>query len=188
MDIAEFFKNFLPGFAATVLGIPVGLWANSLVVAQAEEAKRKEEATRLYDSLATINEALTFNILQSGIMLQEHMNGKAFFYVQLDSSTWDVVKKDIIQYLDDPALRRRIANHFSRIEEIRRIESIYLDSVVGVMSALYELPPLKQTLSGELPRIIDQVAKEAQMLKQHIDSVQAKILSKYRLPKNLGKK
>lgn len=185
MDIAEFFKNFLPGFTATVLGIPVGLWANSWVVAQTEKAKRKEEAVRLYHSLAALDEALHFNILQSGMMLREHMNGQAFFDFKLDSSTWEVVKNDVIQYLDNPPLRKKIAFHFSRIEELRKIESIYLDSAVGIMSALGQ-SPLRQTLNEDLPGRISQLIQVAQELRQDIDSVQVKIVSKYRLPRNLA--
>lgn len=187
MSIMEFLKEFLPGFAATILGIPIGLWANSYLVAQAKTAKKKEEQTRLYNSLSAINAAITSNISQYKIAQQKHEKGEALLDFSLDSSTWDVVKNDVIQYLNDPNLRRQISFHFFRIEELRKIESIYLNKVVITTSAL-EPSRLSTEIVNHIEKIIQELSRESLNLQQTITSVQAQIANNYRLlPKNSGR-
>lgn len=190
INTSEFFKDFLPGFIATVLGIPIALpfalWTNSLIVAQTEKAKQKEEAASLFRSLTAIKEALTFNSLHFGIMLQTFKDNRIPLDDHVDSSTWDAVKADVVQYLDDPSLKRRIAYHFSRMKELHRLQAVYIENTVGTTASLWQEPPLKQGLSEYLPEMIAKLLKEAQLLSEAIDLEQAKILRKYRLPTDPG--
>jgi hypothetical protein len=83
MNIADFLSNLASGFLATVFAIPAGLWANSWLVAQTEKGKRKEEAIRLYHSLATLKEALDFNIENYEMMYQGHKNSRPGFLTKI---------------------------------------------------------------------------------------------------------
>lgn len=180
INMSEFWKAFLPSFIATILGVGLAtlgaIWTNNKVIAQTEKAKRKEEVVKLVRSLTVIKEALTFNNEHFLNMLQLHKNDNSIFYFRCDDSTWDVVKNDVVQYLHNPALQRRIAYHFSLIKELRKIEAIYLDSSVGAIASLqHGQAPLKQVIGTHIPEIIQELIDEADILIQQINSVQAKI-------------
>ncbi len=181
--MTEFWKDFLPNFAATICGVILGalaaLLTNKIIVGLAEKAKRKEEVARLHRSLTAIKEALRFNIGEFALMLQYHMDNKAITYFRVDDSTWDVVNNDVVQYLHNPALQQRIAYHFSLIKELRKAEALYLDSSLGVIAVIaasqHGEALLKDGLSTDLPKIINELINEAGNLIKVIDSVQAKI-------------
>jgi hypothetical protein len=54
----------------------------------------------------------------------------------VDYSAWDAVKSEIIPFLHDPELRRKLAYHFSRTEAVNRLNDLYLNYSAGIGSAV----------------------------------------------------
>jgi len=183
---SEFFKNFLPNFVSTVLGLllglPIALWTNRLILAQSEKTKRMEEIASLDRSLVSVIESLNFNRQRFSNMLNTLANNQVHIDPALDYSTWDAVQQDIIQYLAEPFLQRRIAYHFSRLRTLVQIQSMYLDSITGITASLWDPPPLRQNLKTLLPNMITKLDEEADALIKDINLIRERYAKK--LPKD----
>jgi hypothetical protein len=139
----DFFKAFWPNLASTILGvilaIPPALWlANT-----GQRAQHKAEVERLTQALHIVSETLSFNRQQFNEVLTTLNSNQTPFELRADYSAWDAVKSEIIPFLHDSQLQRKLAYHFSRTQAVARLNELYLNYAVGIGAAL--APP------GEIP-------------------------------------
>src|SRR5947208_9315445 len=114
-----FFSAFWPNAAATlvgvILGLPVALWVNRLAVKGAARAARENQIQRVDHALQVLVSAMEAN----RNLLQEYAEilaaSRLRWRLAVDTSAWDAIKEDFVAELTDPALRRRIAFHFSQL-------------------------------------------------------------------------
>lgn len=66
------------------------------------------------------------------------------------AAAWDAVKSEVIPYLHDPRLQGLLATYFSEVDVVLAVNQRYVDSVVGVMSALNFADNLRRELQDHL--------------------------------------
>jgi hypothetical protein len=115
-------------------------------------------------------------------MLSTLANNQVSIDPALDYSTWDAVQRDIIQYLDEPFLQRRIAYYFSRLRTLLQSQSMYLDSTNGITASLWDHPPLRKNLQILLPKMIAKLDEEADILIKDINLIRERYAQQ--LPKS----
>lgn len=172
-----FWPNFWPGLASTVVGIllaagiALGLAHYGLSI---QEGKRQvDERARLERGLRSLTVAVRHNADRLRHLSDQLRGGRVPYDVALDVSAWDVSKQEIIPFLQDAEMHRRIAHHFTRTESVRRLAVLLLDQSIGVASALGAsgaqtrkrlssyLQVESDDLSGEAGKLADDIAKLA---------------------------
>ena len=153
---SQFWTNFWPNFASTLfgllLGLPLALWTNRIITSLQDRQNQKDKSQRLNNALQIIKATLTENQTRLSITVSALNNGEVQLDTQLDVSAWDAVKDDLSEYLHDPDLKKRIAYHFSRLNTMSKLNSMYLDLSVGIGSALTGNEQTKLALKNNLLR------------------------------------
>ena len=92
-------------------------------------------------TLQTILESLTYNqnrLLPLPEKLERNVN---IFDSKLDTYGWEVVKPEVIQFLEDPQAKHKLSRYFARIEKTDDLMDLYIRHVNGPWA-----PALKQHL------------------------------------------
>ena len=157
---SQFWSNFWPNFASTIggliLGLPIALWTNRIVVAGQSRKQKNEEKARLEKALHIIKQTLAENKQRLLITREVINDNKVQFETQFDISAWDAVKTDIIKFLHDPLLQKRIAYHFLCLSALDKLNSIYLDSTaIGVSSIITGREQMKESLKTHIVTSIE---------------------------------
>ena len=137
---SQFWSDFFPNFASTVLGLilglPIALWTNRQMSNAQDNQKQKELEVKLKDALRIIRATLAENQNRIQTTISTVNNNLVQFDIELDISAWDAVKEDIVNNLHDSGLKKKIAYHFSRLNSVTKLNSLYLDRTTGIASAL----------------------------------------------------
>jgi hypothetical protein len=167
-SVTEFFRAFWPNLASTVLGvilaIPPALWlANT-----GERAKHKAESGRLTQALQIVSETLSFNRQQFKEVLATLNSSRVPFELTVDYSAWDAVKSEIIPFLHDPQLQRRLAYHFSRTQAVTKLNDLYLNYTSGIGAAIGGSEQTRDALRTYLLQTLSALDVEAGQLIEEI--------------------
>jgi hypothetical protein len=172
----EFLKAFWPNFASTVLGLvlglPLALWTNRLIISHGERLKRAEEQQRLTKALDTLTRALLFNRERLQTFAQKINNSLAPFDVAIDYSAWEASRSEITPYLRDPELQQRIAYHFSRLASVAKLNDMYLHYAAGIGAALGGSENTRDALRKYLTQVVSHLDNEANELVELIKKVE----------------
>ena len=137
--MAGFWVAFLPNVAATLVGVlvgvPLALLINRRAVLHGEAARAVAEKARVADALEVVSKALTYNATPLETLVQTLEQGKAQLDLPLDTSAWGAVKADVSGIVE-PELRRRLAFHFSRLEALVELNSMFLTFVTGTNASM----------------------------------------------------
>ena len=149
-----FWDNFYPNFISTVLGLilglPIALWTSRILESFQEKKKKRLEKERLKRAIEVIDKTLTDNkdwINQSGQIIKDN---KIQFELIIDTSTWDAVKNEIIEFLHDPVIQKRLAYHFSRLKSYERLYSMYIDFSKGVNAIISSSEKTREVIKTQL--------------------------------------
>ncbi len=136
----RFFEAFWPDFASTVLGLflglPLALWAERRIASYSQRIKRQEEQRQFAVALQILTQTLTANRDRLRDLIRRLESGRVPFDTELDTSTWEAVKSEVTQHLQDPLLQGRIAYHFSRLGSVARLNNLYLNYAAGIAAAV----------------------------------------------------
>jgi len=102
---------------------------------------------------------------------------KALFDVGIDTAAWEVSRDEIVPFLRNAALHRRIAFHFSRLNSLAHLCSLYLDMVAGIASALGGVEHTRDALRNYL------IATSTEMIAQ-TNTLCAEIETLLKVPKS----
>jgi len=76
----------------------------------------------------------------------------------------DVCKQEILPFLRDIDMQRRIANHFTQVDSVRRLTALLLEQSIGSASALVSSGQTRQTLRNHLRSTSTNLSPEADEL------------------------
>jgi hypothetical protein len=171
---SEFWVNFWPNLASTIcgliIGLPLGLWTNRLVISSETRKQRKNDKNRLDNALQIIKETLVENLTRLENTRSVIQGNQVQFDTEIDTSAWDAIKSDIVQFLKVPLLQKRIAYHFSRIASYARLNQLYLDSTSGISSALLSSPVRRTNLKTYILENIEFLVSDSHQINQLIDA------------------
>lgn len=181
-----FWANYLSTALGVGLGIPIALWLNEQALSESGRLQNQENHKRLMATLRTLHRAIESNsdrFVNLGSMLK---NGTPVFSTQLDTSTWDAVKSEVIPLLRDPIMQSRLAYHFSQVNEINRLFAALLDYSTGqesgypisqdlaqgIISYLLQALPNRMSETKELLAMINVALERVMNFEQVINKVQ----------------
>lgn len=163
---SEFWINFWPNFASTigglVIGLPIALWTNRIIIKEQNRKQETEDLGRLNNALDIIKKTLIENADKMLDLENTIYGNEVQWETRLDTSAWDAVKNDIIQYLHNPNLQKRIAYHFSRLNTLSQLNSLYLESTTGVTSIITGREQMKEILKNYLITTVGSLLKDQQ--------------------------
>jgi hypothetical protein len=148
-----FWTDFWPNFVSTLigvgLGVPVALQLNRLNVTHADRVRVAAETARVLEALTSMRRSLEGNLSRLQALLKERERGGLSYPLTLDVSTWDVLGVQLAGTIKDPVLLSRLAHHYDRLEQLRRLNERLFDVVAGVASTLTSAETVKQALANE---------------------------------------
>ena len=168
-----FWPNLAATFAGIILGVPIALWLNRHMGGVAERNLRADESERLKNRLEVIRATLTHNRQKLLYLDQVLQQDSATFDVGLDLVAWEACRDEIIPFLKNPDLRRRIALYFGRLATVARLSALYLDQAVGVVSALGGVATTRTALKNHLLAFCQQLLTESEQLRTEIERVES---------------
>lgn len=133
-----FWQALLPNLTATLVGVafgvPFGLWANRLLVAEAYAKRRQIDAAELAALVETIVSALA----HSGKELRQFQSlgpGNRTGPRLLDSGTWDALKGRLPKEFGSPDLVRRLAFYWLQLHAFNGFHrSIFEEEIRGALA------------------------------------------------------
>lgn len=131
----DFLPRFFPVFTATFLGVLLSFALNRLIERKSERKQRRADIRQLNRALDAIVGAIKYNRERLCSIRDTLSDQQINVDPALDYSTWEAVKRDIVQHLHDPELQRRIAFHFSRAKAIHELNDMLFNYTAGVGSA-----------------------------------------------------
>src|SRR5262249_39188955 len=171
----SFWPSFWPSFASTVagilVGVPIALGLSHYGLSIQEGARQADERARLQRGLKSLTVAVRQNSERLRQLSDQLRGGQVPFDVALDVSAWDVSKQEILPFLQDAEMQRRIAHHFTRAESVRRLAALLLQQSGRVASALGGSTQTRKALSSHLQSESDELSREAQQLADDIARV-----------------
>ena len=174
--LKSFLPNFWPNLASTimaiVIGIPIALWLTRYQQAVQERVQQTEQMDRLRNALTTVAGSIEFNRGQLDQLAKNLAGDRAPFEAGLDLSAWDASKTEIIPFLRDAELQRRIGHHFERLASVARLTNLYLDQVAGVQSALQSSAQTGIALRNHLQEVTSELVKASADLQALIRQAQ----------------
>ena len=151
---SQFWIDFWPNFTSTVfglfLGLPLALWTNRIFSNTQNKQNIAEQTQRLNNALEILKQTLLENNDRLKTTINTINGSQVQFDIQLDISAWTAVKDDIVQYLHDPNLKKRVAYHFSRLSTIAQLNTMYLDFATGVLGTLSNAAVTREALKAYL--------------------------------------
>jgi hypothetical protein len=171
----SFWDQLWPALVATiagvVVGVPVALQVNAAIAARAARAAEAEARKRLVAGLIVVTVSLEANVARLKDISETVGAGRAPFDAGLDTARWDAVRDEVVEHLDDPDLKGRLASHFAGTEVLARLLRMYLDLVAGMAATLEGSQVTRQALAGNLIQRAGALEEEARRLIAELDEI-----------------
>jgi len=151
-----------------LIGVPIALGLAHYGLSIQERARQADERARLQRGLTSVAVAVNNNSDRLRQLSDLLRADRTPFDVVLDVSAWDVSKQEIIPFLQDAEMQRRIAHHFTRTESVRRLVALLFEQSVGVASALGSSAQTRKALISYLQAESDDLSREARQLAEDI--------------------
>ncbi len=120
--MTQFWTNFWPNLAATVIGVALGLpfafWLNRKAVAWGENARRKDERDEISNCLLAIRLTITTNLTRLKAYQAAVSTDNTLFDTGFDTSAWAALQGGLTSELADPELRQELARFFTRLSRL----------------------------------------------------------------------
>ena len=161
-------STFWPMVTGILIGVPIALGLAHYGLSIQERARQADERARLQRGLTSVAVAVNNNSDRLRQLSDLLRADRTPFDVVLDVSAWDVSKQEIIPFLQDAEMQRRIAHHFTRTESVRRLVALLFEQSVGVASALGSSAQTRKALISYLQAESDDLSREARQLAEDI--------------------
>jgi hypothetical protein len=168
---ADFWPNFVSTLVGLLIGLPIALWTNRIIIIKESKKQKVVDSNRLKKALTIIKQTLQENrerILNTKNILEDN---KVQLETEFDTSAWDSVKTDIIQFLHDPELQKQIAYHFSRLVTLVKLNEMYLDSATGMTATLTGIQTTKDALKNHILKNINFLTIDTDKILQKIEDI-----------------
>ena len=169
----NFWTNFWPNFASTlcgiVIGLPFALWTNRQAISGQIKRQKEADKVRLDNALNIIKQTLAENCVRLRTTKSIFETNKFQFETEYDTSTWDALKNDIVLFLNNLQLQKRIAYNFTMLISFVATHRLYLEQNFGVAIAIRALEPNKQAFKNHILRMIDFLLSDSEQVIEQID-------------------
>jgi hypothetical protein len=186
--LERFLEAFWPSLASTalgvVLGLPVALWVNRRAMHWSERAKRKEEEGQLRLALGEVRASVDRNRSNAKKLQQAPGSLKLYNYPELDTMTWDAVRADIVNYLEDPSLRSMISRHYAQVAMLERYCEMYIRYSYEMHPSAGDTSAIRGAIQRNLQIHADKVVPRSQEILDSIDKL--KIMRESNEPRAFG--
>jgi len=136
----NFLDSFLPNILSTLIGVIVGLptalYANRKLNAFSNRSKKLEQLNRLSKSIEITNNSIINNKTALITMLANVNEKTSVLTTNLDITSWDIVKNELINNQINPIITNKLAYYFNQITNIEILCRKHLDYTIGVNAAL----------------------------------------------------
>jgi hypothetical protein len=176
IDIFPFFSNLIATIIGVILGLPLALLTNRLIVSIEQKKERIKIQNRTYKALQYLINPIDANI---GLMvkLQETIIvGKGKINFEINYSAWEGIKSDIIQYVQNPILKYDASRYFTRMKYLIKVNDYYLSLLFMVINCNKKSikvildENLKNTSFYLCEQLIPELIIESNKLKNNITS------------------
>ena len=173
---ADFWPHFLSQLLATVIavciGVPVGLWIYQRALTHRERGggSGRNELAYAIDVLTLALEANRPRLQQLAQVTAQH---QAMHETGLDASTWHAVQPFLASYTGNPAMRPRLAYHFSRVATLRALSDLLLHYTVGPESTSDGAPQVRRQIQADICSAATQLDREASELVMELRQVKS---------------
>jgi|ERR1051326_1026297 hypothetical protein len=173
--LASFFADFAATALGVLIGLPLALWTNRKIAEHGERQRRHEQETRLAHALEVVGRALTHNRdrfeFLGGVLAETH----ATFDPALDYSAWEATQGEIGPLVRDAELQQRLAYHFARVRSLSDLHKDYLSYFVGMPGTLIGADATKGRLRDVLMNIQSELDADAEQLLARLDIARGKL-------------
>ena len=173
--LTAFFANFAATVLGVLIGLPLAMWTNRKIAAHGESQRRANEESRLAHALEVVARALSHNRdrfeFLAGVLAETH----ATFDPALDSSAWEATKGEIAPLLRDSELQHRLAYHFARVQSLCDLHKDYLGYFVGVSATVSGAEAAKSRLRDVLTNMQSELDVDAEQLVMRLEAAQARL-------------
>jgi hypothetical protein len=166
---SSFWSGLLANLVGLIIGVPIGLWINRRVLRYSERLKKMEQHQKLKIALELINVVLIENDRRLKRSIELLTSAHVAFDTGLDASMWEIVKPDVIQYLNDLRLKASIANYFSNLSGLIKLHEHYLDYAVGLSSLVGGGEDTRESLRRQLIAITPEAIEKAANIHAQIE-------------------
>lgn len=143
-----FLDSFWPNLAATligiVLGVPIALALNELVLRRQRKLQTEDQDRQARDSIEVLIAACRYNINVLDSMRKEGELGRVMHNPDLRITTWEVVFPALCTTASDPELLQMLSHHWLRL---RRIQA--LSDEIFARDVAKSLPPIENILVAQ---------------------------------------
>jgi hypothetical protein len=153
-----------------IIGVPLSLWVNRRIILYSENLKDKEKKQRLSIALQTLIQSLNENIQRLDDIAHILQLERLKLGFILDTSAWEAVKPEVIQYLHEPNLQGKIAYHFAKLSSFEKLNLLYQDYNIGILSSIMETQEVKASLKATLIGQASNLSSEAKEIIEGIKS------------------
>lgn len=166
--LLAFWPNFAATVAGVVIGVPIALWLNARGGKAVDQKRMADERLRLRRGLDAVVLSLKHNESLLGELIASVKNKHDVYDTGLNLSAWEACHEQIVPYLKDAELSRRIAYHFERLAGVARLVAIYLNLGVGVASAVGGSQKTRETLAANIANLANLLITDAESLQVSI--------------------
>src|SRR3954452_14815408 len=146
---AAFGSDLAATVIGVIIGVPFALWLNRRTVTHAEQVRTDAGQARVVQALASLSRSLGDNRQRLQAVVRERERDETPFPLVLDVSTWAAVGGQLVGSLHDPDLLSRLAHHYDRLGQLRRLNEHIFEITVGVASALATAETARKALAAE---------------------------------------
>lgn len=143
--MSAFLDAFWPNLASTiigiVLGVPIALALNELVIRRQKRLQVADQHRQAKDSIEVLIAACRYNVGVLNAMREEAESGRVMHSPDLRVTTWEVVSPILCATVSDPELLQILSHHWLRLKRIQA-----LSDEIFAREVAKSLPPIEEEL------------------------------------------
>jgi hypothetical protein len=149
--------------AATVLGIPAGLYINRLAAEQSAAELKRQEQKQLAEAQAVIAENLRDE--KPNLINISQMSDAAHYYIApISPARWEAVKDTFLRLSTDSLLKAELAEFFWAVDTLTRLIDLHRDFSVGVQASMSGSGKVRQRLGNAIKGLAEGLAGQIDIL------------------------
>jgi len=172
-----FIKDFLPNFAATVigvvLGLPVAIHVNKRFNRFQRILDRKESVKKLNDVVQVLSQSLRYNKIILGSISKLCMSAQVMRYPDLQLTTWEAVGNIFSSLCPDPEVIQLLSHHWLRLNRLNLMNKEMFDRTVGDLPEVSD-QNMHMRMWGELFQISSDLEAHVEQLIARLDDIHTK--------------
>lgn len=177
-DVAQFFDGFWPNFAATALGlalgVPVGLAVDRFRQRQTQGIEAERDQARLVETVAQVVQWMEANdkvLAEIVIALHPPDTTSVVVEAAIQIAPWEVVRPDFLRLVNSPDVKVDVAAWFERLQRVKALCAQHAELGLGVASSLSAAPANREAVRRVLVAVAATLRSEHAQLAERVRSL-----------------